>query len=84
MIPAGAGGAFDLEIVAVVVMELLQRLDDQVVDREPDRPAPVRVAAEHARIRFARLVATVKLHGRRSSNTIRACRGDTRDSARTP
>ena len=45
---AGAGRALDPEVVAVVVVELLQRLDQQVVDREPDRPAPVRVAAEQA------------------------------------
>ena len=39
-----------------VVMELLQRFDQQVVHREPDRPAPVRVAAEQAGARFGRLV----------------------------
>ena len=43
---ARAGRALDLEVVAVVVVELLQRLDQQVVDREPDRAAPVGVAAE--------------------------------------
>ena len=48
VIAAGAGRALDLEVVAVVVVELLQRLDDQVVDRQPDRPAPVGVAAEQA------------------------------------
>jgi len=37
-------------------MELLQRLDEQVVDREPDWPAPVGVAAEQAARRFRRLV----------------------------
>src|SRR5262245_48392747 len=42
---------FDLEIVAVTIVSeelviLLQRFDDQEVDREPDRPAPVRVASE--------------------------------------
>src|SRR4030095_8509999 len=36
----------DLERVAVEVVELLQRLDQQVVDREPDGAAPVRVAPE--------------------------------------
>jgi len=30
-------GALDFEIVAVIVMELLQGFDQQVVDREPDR-----------------------------------------------
>src|SRR5207302_653153 len=53
----GIRGAFDLEIVAVVVMELLQRLDNEVVYRKPDWPAPVRVAAKHAAIRLGGLVA---------------------------
>ncbi len=37
-------------------MVLLQRLDQQEVDRKPHRPAPVRVAAEERRGRFAGLV----------------------------
>ena len=37
-------------------MELLQRLDQEEIDGKPDRPAPVRVAAEQARRRLARLV----------------------------
>ena len=37
-------------------MELLQRLDQQIVDRKPDRAAPVRVAAEQSGARFGRLV----------------------------
>src|SRR5689334_5014575 len=35
------GRILNFEIVAEVVMELLQRFDDEVVHREPDRPAPV-------------------------------------------
>jgi hypothetical protein len=31
-------GTLDLEVVAVIVVELLQGLDDQVVDREPYGP----------------------------------------------
>src|SRR5207244_2906063 len=54
--PAGAGRALDLQVVAEEVVELLERLDQQVVDREPDRPPPVRVAAEEARRRLGRLV----------------------------
>ena len=46
---ARAGGALDFEIVAQVVVELLQRLDQQIIHRKPDRPAPVRIAAEQAR-----------------------------------
>jgi hypothetical protein len=37
-------------------MVALQRLDQQVVDRKPDRPAPVGVAAEEAGGGLARLV----------------------------
>jgi hypothetical protein len=38
------------------VVESLERLDDQEVDREPDRPAPVRIAAEQPRRGFGRIV----------------------------
>jgi hypothetical protein len=38
---ATAGRALDFEVVAVVVMESLQCFNDQVVEGEPDRPAPV-------------------------------------------
>ena len=37
-------------------MKLLQRLDQQIVDREPDRPAPVGVAAEQAAVGLGRHV----------------------------
>src|SRR5215510_11295605 len=60
--PAGAGWAFDFEIIAQVVMKLLQRLDQQEVDREPDRAAPIRVAAEQPRTRFSRLVINAMCH----------------------
>ena len=40
-----------------VVMKLLQRFDQQVVDRKPHRPAPVGVAAEEPGIGLRRLVA---------------------------
>ena len=43
---ARAGRALDLQLVAVEVVVALERLDQQVVDRKPDRPAPVGVAAE--------------------------------------
>ena len=49
-------GALHLEVVAQVVVEALQRLDQQEVHREPDRPAPVGVAAEESGAGFARLV----------------------------
>ena len=40
----GASGELDLEIVAKVVVEPLQRLDEQKVRWEPDRTSPVRIA----------------------------------------
>src|SRR5258708_4853452 len=49
--------ALDLEVVAVVVMKLLQRLDDEVVRRHPDGPAPIRVAAEKAALGFGRSIS---------------------------
>jgi hypothetical protein len=38
---ARAGRALYSEVVAVVVMESLQCFNDQVIEGEPDRPAPV-------------------------------------------
>ena len=38
-------------------MELLKRLDEQVIDGEPHRPAPIGVAAEELADRFARFIA---------------------------
>src|SRR5262249_10307752 len=42
----GTGRALYLEFVAQIVVELLQRFDEQKVHREPYRSAPVRIAAE--------------------------------------
>jgi hypothetical protein len=36
----------DLEVIPVVVVETLERLDEEVVDREPYRASPVGVSAE--------------------------------------
>src|ERR1700730_1155718 len=54
---AGAGGAFDLEVIAVVVMEFLQRFDEEEVHRKPDGAAPIRVAAEYPAVRLGGNVA---------------------------
>src|SRR5690348_13233854 len=40
------GWKLDLEVVAQIVMKLLQRLDQQVVHWEPNRPPPIGVPAE--------------------------------------
>src|ERR1043166_174704 len=56
-----AGGAFDFEIITVVMMEALKRFDEQVIDRHPDWSAPIRVAAEKSAQRFAGPVANFQL-----------------------
>src|SRR5262245_32207223 len=38
---SGAGRTFHFEIVAVVMVKLLERFDQEIVDWEPDRAAPV-------------------------------------------
>src|SRR5438552_2085117 len=57
-----ARGAGHLEAVAVEVIELLERLDQEVVDGKPHRPAPVGVAAEEPARRLGRLVVDAILH----------------------
>src|SRR5579863_534676 len=54
---AGAGGKFDGEFVAQIIMESLQRFDQQIVDGEPDRSAPVGIASEQAGLRFGGFVS---------------------------
>src|SRR5260370_35506135 len=51
---AGTGWAFDLKVVAIVVVELLQRLDQEIIDREPDWAPPGRIGARPATIGFGR------------------------------
>ncbi len=57
-----SGWAFHFEVLAIVVMELLQRLDDEEIEREPDGPTPVGIAAELPRLRFGRGVAHRLVH----------------------
>src|ERR1035438_6270103 len=49
---SGMGGAFHFEIFAEIMVEFLQRFDQQIVPRKPDRSAPIRIAAEQAGGRF--------------------------------
>src|SRR5205823_6799057 len=46
----------DLEVVAEVVVKFLQRLDEQVVRRKPDRSSPIGIAAKQPCRRLARLI----------------------------
>ncbi len=73
-------GHSTLQRVAVEVVIALQRLDEQVVDRKPDRPAPVRVAAEQAGVRFARLVVDAILLAAAVERRTDAPRGSARAS----
>src|SRR5207302_4492004 len=52
-LPARADRALDRESLAVKVMVALERLDEEVVQRKPDRSSPVGVAPKEARIRFS-------------------------------
>src|SRR5439155_2810752 len=56
VIPTGTRRTLHFEIVAVVVVELLERFDEQVIDRHPDRSAPIRVSAKESRRGFAGLI----------------------------
>src|SRR5215472_17117157 len=53
---SGAGRTLDGEVVAVIHVILQQGADDQRIDGHPDRPAPVRIAAEHAGVGLRRQV----------------------------
>src|SRR5215510_10405263 len=56
---AGAGRAFDSELVAIKGIEVQEPADDENIDRHPHRPAPVRVPAEHPRVGLGRQVGHV-------------------------
>src|ERR1700683_187672 len=56
-IAAGARRALDAEVVAVIMMKLLQRFDDEEIERKPDGAAPIRIAAELPGVGFGRRIA---------------------------
>src|SRR5258705_4693275 len=52
----------DFEIFAVIVVKFLKRFHEQVVDRKPDGPTPIGIAAEKTGRGFRRLVVhTVRI-----------------------
>src|SRR5262245_29585259 len=53
---SGAGRKLELKTLASEIVELLQGLDEQIIQRKPDRPAPVGISAEQPGGRFSRLV----------------------------
>ena len=44
----GSGGTLHLEAISIEMVVAFEGLEDEEVYREPDRPTPVRVAAEEA------------------------------------
>src|SRR5262245_4608440 len=54
--PPCPGRAFHPKLGAVIEIKLQQRPDDEGVHRKPDRPTPVRVAAEHPAVRLRRQI----------------------------
>src|SRR4030095_11800164 len=56
-----SGGAFDLEAVSIEMVVAFEGLEDEEVYREPDRPAPVRVAAEETSSGFAGVIVDAML-----------------------
>ena len=69
-----AGRVLDLELVAEEAVVALEGADDEVVEREPQRAPPVRVAAEHVRRRLGRLVVD-RGRGRPRRRARRGARG---------
>ena len=51
-VDARTGRTFDLEFISVEPVQVEQSAHDQSVDGHPHRPAPVRIATEHARVRL--------------------------------
>src|SRR4030095_15513038 len=58
---AGTGRTFHCERLPVIAREFLQGTYQHVVNREPDRPAPIRVATEQTALRFFRHVPDAQL-----------------------
>src|SRR5947199_10698277 len=56
-----AGGTLDAQVVAVEVVVALERLGEQVVQREPHRAAPVGVAPEETGVRLGGRVVDLVL-----------------------
>jgi len=46
-------GALDLEVVPIVLVEALERLDKEEVGRQPDGATPIGITTKHARVRVA-------------------------------
>src|SRR5512147_904791 len=51
----------NLKVVAIIQIEAEQRPDDEHIHGHPNRPAPIRISAEHSGIRFSRKIADREL-----------------------
>src|SRR6185369_5081199 len=58
---ARASGTFDIEVVAIVEIEIQERAEDQHVHGQPNLATPVRVAPEHPAIGLARQIVDAVL-----------------------
>src|SRR5215467_277044 len=47
-LPAGAGGAFDFEVVAVELIQVQQSAYEQAIHGHPHRTSPIGVSSEHS------------------------------------
>src|SRR4051794_41925439 len=74
--------AFDAQRVTVIVVITLERLEHEVVQREPDRTAPVRVPTEQSRRRVTGRVFDAML-GAVHLETIRLVPGHAAEGAQT-
>ena len=51
------GWALHFEVIAVIPVELVEGFDDEIVDRHPNRPAPIGVSTEQIGCRFSGNIA---------------------------
>ena len=56
------------------MVEFLERLDEEIIDRQPDRPTPIRIAAENVRLRFSRIVSHLALRAVLGTENVRMLR----------
>src|ERR1700730_5799826 len=58
----GSGRAFERKPIPIKLIEAAEILDQQIIDRHPNRPPPIRVTAEQRTVRFSRLVSDAIMH----------------------
>src|SRR5216683_701573 len=53
--------ALHSKLIAIIAVKPVERFDNQIIERHPYRPAPIRIATEDPRIRIARHVIEAEL-----------------------